>query len=131
MIIIIISASAAFGIDKMIDRYPVMAIGICAGITLCFIFSAVMFPVILSWQNVKKYTYINVYENGITGRGIGRSFRKGQDFSIPYEQILNIDISYNFITVYTSYDFYKCYFKNLTESREIHSCMSNQLKNKK
>ena len=92
------------------------------GITFC-VLGVLSFLIASWWPSAKRKTFINVYEHGIDGGAVTTSSFSIQEFSVTYDQILNVDKSENMIIIFTSYERFKCYSKKY---EQIYECIEYQ-----
>ena len=69
-------------------------------------------------------TKITVYENGITGTGVGKNFDYQVDFSLynfqlEYDKITSVDATGTAVTIHASGMQYKCYADNPSEIQRV------------
>ena len=101
----------------------------CEKMVQCFFWSGIVVFFILMLDTLYvgsfiRRTEITVYENGITGRGVGIyfwwiRFSRLPRFQLTYDRLSRVDATGKAITVYAEEAVYVCYVKNPVEMQRI------------
>ena len=91
-------------------------------------YSAILWPILMLLGGIICHrsivgTYIQVAENGIDGKGVGKYFIWGDmrrfGFQLAYNQITSVDVAGTTIIIHASSAQYKCYVAKPAEIQRV------------